>query len=125
MSRFTSTTSTVRPSAGHEPAGTPRRSCQAQEFRFEVIDFERNRHITLRQRTSTIGALIFGDVMVSYLLVPQSPNNCRLLAKVVIQYPAPPLGWLTRIFLPWGDFIMMRRQLLNFKELAEGSIHAV
>jgi hypothetical protein len=29
------------------------------------------------------------------------------------------LGWLLRRILPWGDLVMMRRQFLNFKELAE------
>jgi hypothetical protein len=28
-------------------------------------------------------------------------------------------GWIERLALPWGDLIMMRRQLLNFKALAE------
>lgn len=98
---------------------------QTMMFFFEVIDFERSRHITVRQRPKTVGALIFGDVVVSYLIVPHAQNACRLLIKAAIQHPPAPIGWLTRILLPWGDLIMMRRQLLNFKQLAEGSLHGV
>jgi hypothetical protein len=29
------------------------------------------------------------------------------------------MGWFMRIFLPWGDKIMMSKQLLNFKKLSE------
>lgn len=98
---------------------------QTMMFFFEVIAFERNRHITLRQKSKTVGALVFGDVVVSYLIVPQAQNTCRLLIKAAIRHPAAPIGWLTRILLPWGDLIMMRRQLLNFKQLAERSISGV
>ncbi|MBI4249944.1 MAG: hypothetical protein HY611_10620 [Elusimicrobia bacterium] len=96
---------------------------QSMMFFFEVIDFERPRHVTVRQKPKTIGARVFGDVVVSYLIVPQAQNVCRLLAKAAIRHPAAPMGWLTRILLPWGDLIMMRRQLLNFKQLSEKSVH--
>jgi hypothetical protein len=36
-----------------------------------------------------------------------------------VKYPRGPIGWIERLALPWGDLIMMRRQLLNFKGLAE------
>ena len=63
---------------------------------------------------------IFGNVSVSYLIVPLGPTRCRLLVKVRVQYPRGMLGRMMRVFLPWGDLIMMRRQLLRFKRLAEG-----
>ena len=92
---------------------------QTMMFFFELVDFERNRHITVRHKPNTIGARVFGDVLASYLIAPQAKDSCRLLVKAAIKYPPGLIGWLTRAFLPWGDFIMMRRQLLNFKFLSE------
>lgn len=94
---------------------------QTMMFLFEVIEFERNRHITVRQKPKTLGALVFSEVVVSYLIVPQAENTCRLLVKVGVRHPPAPVGWLTRALLPWGDLLMMRRQLLNFRQLAEAS----
>lgn len=88
---------------------------------FELVDFERNRHITVRHKPNTLGARVFGDVLASYLIVPQAKNRCRLLVKVAIKYPTGLTGFFTRAFLPWGDLVMMRRQLLNFKYLSEKS----
>lgn len=86
---------------------------------FELIDFERNRHITLRLKPNLIGSRVLGDCLVSYLIVPQTQSTCRLLVKLTIGYSPGPVHWLMRTFVAWGDFIMMRRQLLNFKSLAE------
>ena len=88
---------------------------------FEVISFEQNRHITLRLKPKGIGSRLWGDCLVSYLIIPQTRNTCRLLAKLTIPYSPGLFPWLLRIFLAWGDLIMMRRQLLNFKVLAEHS----
>jgi hypothetical protein len=62
-----------------------------------------------RQLTGTI----MGAFM-SYVLVPREPDVTRLLLKVV----ARTSGWAAR-GLTVGDLIMARRQLLNFKQLAE------
>ena len=86
---------------------------------FEVISFERNRHITLRLKPKAIGAQVWGDCLVCYLIVAQAARTCRLLVKLMIPYSPGPGPWLLRTFLAWGDWIMMRRQLLNFKALAE------
>lgn len=83
-------------------------------WRFELLDFERDRHVTVRHRTS-----VFGATLLTYMTVPQAEDRCRLLVKVMMDYPRGPIGWIMQVFLPWGDLIMMRRQLLNFKELAE------
>ncbi len=86
---------------------------------FELVDFEPERHLTIRTKARGRSTRHFGDVIVSYLIVPASSMHCRLLAKLLVQYPRGGLGQLMRLFLPWGDLIMMRRQLLNLKRLAE------
>ncbi|OBK45167.1 SRPBCC family protein [Mycobacterium kubicae] len=61
-----------------------------------------------RQLTGRIG-----DVVMSYLLEPDG-DGTRLLLKI-----ASPWGWPFAALLSVGDLIMARRQLLNFKHLAE------
>ena len=58
-------------------------------------------------------AVIMGAYM-SYVLVPQADGSTRLLLKVVMRtrrWAAPAISA--------GDLVMARRQLLNFKRLAE------
>jgi len=61
-------------------------------------------------------------VAVSYTVAPTDSGNTRLVVKLAVRYPRALLGWLTRAILPWGDLIMMRRQLLNLKRLAERGV---
>lgn len=82
---------------------------------FDLIAFEADRHVTVRTKSDRL----FGDVAGTYLIVPRSDGTCRLLAKLRIRYPRGLRGRLMRIVLPPGDLIMMRRQLLNLKRLAE------
>ena len=86
---------------------------------FSLVDFLDNRHLTIRMKPNTRAARIFGDLAVSYLIVVKDATTCRLLVKLVIQYPRGLIRRSMSTFLPWGDLIMMRRQLLNFKKLAE------
>ena len=88
---------------------------------FYLIDFEQDRHITLRIKLKTPPSRLFGDVVVSYLIVPKSGRECRLLAKLRVRYPRGFTGSLMRLVLPPGDLVMMRRELLNLKRLAEKS----
>lgn len=62
-----------------------------------------------RQLTATI----MGAFM-SYVLVPEEHDTTRLLLKVVMRTTR----W-TALGLSVGDLLMARRQLLNFKQLAE------
>ena len=86
---------------------------------FELVDFDYNRHLTLRLKPESQAIRTFGDLAVSYLIVPGESNSCRLLVKLIGRYPAGTKGRFMRAFLPSGDLIMMRRQLLNFKKLSE------
>lgn len=74
-----------------------------------------------RQRGKIItvdpGEQLTGTIMgafMSYVLVPDGDRRTRLLLKVVMQtHP-----WIA-VGLCVGDLVMARRQLLNFKHLAE------
>lgn len=83
---------------------------------FELVEFEPDRHLTiLLRRTRSL----FGEVAVSYLLAPVSSDGCRLLVKVLVRHSriSSRLGLGPRL-LPWGDLIMMRRQLLTLRDLS-------
>jgi len=84
---------------------------------FELVEFERDRHLTLVLRD---GRGLFGDVAITYLVAPEADGTSRLVAKLLVRYPPGLYGWLASIWLPWGDLVMMRKQLLNLKSLAEG-----
>ena len=86
---------------------------------FTLVDFGRDRHVTLRIKHGTGAFRLFGDLALTYLIVPLERDRCRLLVKMVVRYPRGLRGALMRWGLPWGDLVMMRRQLLTFKTLAE------
>jgi hypothetical protein len=88
---------------------------------FSLADFERDRHFTFRTKPDTRATRMFGDFACSYLIIPTSEETCRLLVKLVVKHPSSLTGKLFQPLLPWGDLIMMRHQLLNFKKLAEKS----
>jgi len=90
---------------------------------FQLADFARDQHLTLRIKANSGAQRLFGDIAVSYLVVAKGARSCRLLVKLAVQHPPGVWGKLMRSLLPWGDLIMMRRQLLNFKQLAERRIN--
>jgi hypothetical protein len=85
---------------------------------FELVDFQPDQSITLRGK-----ATIYGDGVGSYLILPLTDSSVRLLPKIRIKYPRGRRGLLVRLFLPLGDMIMMRGQLLNLKKLSEQTYH--
>ncbi len=87
---------------------------------FSLVNFERERHLTIRLKPGTRAARSFGDIAVSYVILADGSDDCRLVVKLIAKYSAGIKGRIMRAFLPWGDLVMMRRQLLNFKKLAEG-----
>jgi hypothetical protein len=86
---------------------------------FEIVDFEKDGHITFRIKTDSTWYKIFGDTAASYVIVPVGGKECRLLVKLYVKYPKGLMGLLMRTILPLGDRIMMSRQLRNFKRLSE------
>jgi hypothetical protein len=81
---------------------------------FDLVDFERDRHITLVLRR---GGWALGGAAVTYAVVPAGPDRCRLVVRIASRRGggAKPLARV----LPWLDLFMMRRQLLNLKRLSE------
>lgn len=84
---------------------------------FDLLAFERDHHLTLRLRTPGI----FPPLAVSYVVGAVAPRQCRVVVKLVFKTPAGVAGRVAGLFLLPGDWIMMRRQLLNLKQLAEAS----
>ena len=82
---------------------------------FDLIEFEKNIHITLRLRRPGL----FPPLVVSYVIYDEHQAECRLVVKLAVQLrPGRHDGVLAKLG-PWLDWIMMRRQLLNLKALAE------
>jgi hypothetical protein len=87
---------------------------------FELVEFEPDVHLTIRLRHAS---LLFGEVAVTYLLLPTAADSCRLLAKVLIRHSRRLPGWrlCAQVAMPSLELVMMRKQLLTFKGLAEGT----
>ena len=88
---------------------------------FSLVAFRRDEHLTIQIKHGTRAFGIFGDLAGTYLIVPRTPRSSRLVVKLLVRYPHGPLGRMMSVFLPWGDLVMMRRQLLNLKSLVERS----
>jgi len=80
---------------------------------FELVDFAPGRQITARSRPSP-----FGVFAATYAVAPVDARRSRIIVKLIMRYPAL-LRTLGRWAMPFGDWVMMRRQLLNLKALAE------
>lgn len=81
---------------------------------FRLVHFEADRSITLDSTTPW-----FGRVVITYRAAPVTDETSRLVAKLVFRTPRNLYGRLARAVLPAGDLVMMRRQLLNLRDLAE------
>ncbi len=85
---------------------------------FRLVEFEENRHLTLVM-DSPKAAVLYGIIAGSYVVSPVGAKGCRLVGKLLIRYPRGGAGRFMRWLLPWGDFVMMRKQFLTLKGLAE------
>jgi hypothetical protein len=86
---------------------------------FRLESFEEPVHLTLVTPAGGRGEQLFGQMRCTYWVRPANDERVRLLVKLRL---APTQGSLSRFAkaaLAWGDLVMMRRQLLNLKALAE------
>jgi hypothetical protein len=86
---------------------------------FELVEYEVNRHLTLRARPSFGRVFGVDGLAVSYVVLPGSTAGCRLLVKLLVRHAPGLVGSMASWLLPWGDLVMMRKQLLTLKQLAE------
>ena len=86
---------------------------------FRLESFQAPVHITLATQAGGRGERLFGLLRCTYWVRAETPDRVRLLVKLRV---APRRGLTSRIgvaALACGDLVMMRRQLLNLKALAE------
>jgi len=81
---------------------------------FKLVEFEPGRSMTMLSE-----GRVFGRVACTYRSDPADEGRSRIVVKLIASYPGLPHGPLVRLAGPPGDLVMMRRQLLNLKELAE------
>lgn len=88
---------------------------------FELVEFEQDRSITVRVVERGRARRLFGPVAVTYVAIGRSDGGTRLLAKLALPRADGLMARLKLAALAWGDLMMMRRQLLNLRRLAEST----
>jgi hypothetical protein len=89
---------------------------------FKLVEFEQDKEFTLRIGR---GRWFFGsDVGATYVLTPRGAGSCRVCVGIVTYKKPGLLAELRRRQFPWGELLMMRKQLLNMKQLAETQARA-
>jgi hypothetical protein len=79
-----------------------------------IAEFEVDRHVTVTGRPGRI----CGSIALTYAVIPLAPMRSRLIAKFHLESRT---RWdhVRAVLLAWGDLIMMRKQFLTLKKLAE------
>ncbi len=81
---------------------------------FRLVSFEPGRSITLDSTTT-----LFGRVVATYLVRASGSRRSRLVVKLGVARRRRLFGFVMDRVLPLGDLVMMRKQLLTLKALAE------
>jgi len=81
-----------------------------------IVEFKEGRHLTAV--IDPPYSRVFGACSITYSVKSIGPDSCRLVVKLDV--PSRTRWEEVRAFLlAWGDLIMMRKQLLTLKALAE------
>jgi len=82
---------------------------------FHLVEFEPGESLTIHHRGRA-----FGEVACTYRAERVGEERSRIVVKLIwTPTRGGPVGRLEQALLPAGDLVMMRRQLLNLKHLAE------
>lgn len=90
---------------------------------FNVDNFISNKEVTLVMDVPPKPyEKFYVPTAITYRILPARDgikNHCRVVVKYSAKWKNTLLGNAEKLFIIFADFIMMRRQLLNFKRLAE------
>jgi hypothetical protein len=84
---------------------------------FRIHDFLTDQYVTVVLWPPR--NFLCSDLRITYRCAPLGKTESRLMVRVQIRYPKHPFQFIIRSLLPWGDLLMMRKQLLTLKRLAE------
>ena len=90
---------------------------------FDLVGFVPDRELTLKIIPDGAAERAFGQVVGTYRVVDRGTES-RLLVKLRVRHGRGLWGAFMARVLPLGDLIMMRRQLLTLKALAEATFAA-
>ena len=83
---------------------------------FELVEFQQGQSLTLVVQPRF--QRLYGPLAVTYAIQPRHDGSCRLVVRLDVGATTSlQRGW--RVLLAWGDLVMMRKQLLTLKHLAE------
>lgn len=85
---------------------------------FRLVGFTQDRDMTVTLDHPR-GLELFGNFALTYRLNGTEDGRTRLVAKLVVGDEDGALRRLRRPLMAWGDLLMMRRQLLTLRKLAE------
>ncbi len=85
---------------------------------FEAVSVELGRSFTTGIRPA-LARRLFGEVRITYAVEPEATGGSRLIG--VLRFPATGglIGAMFRWLLAWADLVMMRKQLMTLRDLAE------
>ena len=83
---------------------------------FELVEFERNVHLTGVARPEA--RRVYGPIAVTYQVNPREATSSRLIGRLDVAASSLPAR-VRRSALAVGDVLMMRKQFLTLKELSE------
>jgi hypothetical protein len=90
---------------------------------FYLADFELDRQVTLHIPEGKWKKR-FGDLATTYRVVPTANGGTRLVVKITVWRREGIWRAIRRNTFPWGELLMLRRQMLNFKQLSEQQARA-
>lgn len=89
---------------------------QTMALVFTLTSYDAPHHWTAL--TDARGQRLFGPCAMTYAAEPTGPAASRIVCRLAVDTGGV-LGWARARALAWGDLVMMRKQLLTLRDLAE------